>query len=142
MVQTSPCIDYVPRHHAGMAFGYLAGQSRSLADYRGKVELLKFWASWCPPCRKEMPSMERLRTKMAGRPLAIVAVSSAEHPADVTDYLARMPLGFDVLLDVGGANTRGWKVFALPSSFLIDAAGKLRYVVPDPPNGVKAKGSR
>lgn len=110
----------------------LAGQSRTLADYRGKVVLLNFWASWCPPCREEMPSMERLRVKMAGRPLAIVAVSSAEPPADVTEYLARMPLGFDVLLDAAGGNTRGWKVFALPSSFLIDAAGKLRYVVTGP----------
>ena len=52
----------------------MAGQSHTLADYRGKVVLLNFWASWCPPCRREMPSMERLRLKMAGRPLVILAL--------------------------------------------------------------------
>lgn len=107
----------------------LAGKPRTLADYRGKAVLLNFWASWCPPCLQEMPSMERLRTKMAGRPLAIVAISSAEPLADVSDYLSRMPLGFDILLDSDGANTRRWKVFAMPTTFLIDAKGQLRQVI-------------
>lgn len=107
----------------------LGGQPRTLADCRGKVVLLNFWASWCPPCRQEMPSMERLRVRMAGRPLAIVAVSSAEPAADVAEYLSRMPLGFDVLLDSEGANTRRWKVFAMPTSFLVDAGGQLRQVI-------------
>lgn len=107
----------------------LADQPRTLADYRGKAVLLNFWASWCPPCLQEMPSMERLRLKMAGRPLAIVAISSAEPAADVTGYLARMPLGFDILLDSDGSNTRRWKVFAMPTTFLIDASGQLRQVI-------------
>ncbi len=107
----------------------LAGQPRTLADYRGKAVLLNFWASWCPPCLHEMPSMERLRLKMAGRPLAIVAISSAEPAADVTGYLARMPLGFEILLDSDGTNTRRWKVFAMPTTFLIDASGRLRQVI-------------
>lgn len=107
----------------------LAGQTRTLAGYRGKVVLLNFWASWCPPCLHEMPSMERLRVNMAGRPLAIVAVSSAEPAADVRAYLSRMPLGFDILLDSDGSNTRHWKVFAMPTTFLIDAQGRLRQVV-------------
>lgn len=110
----------------------LAGGARTLADYHGKVVLLNFWASWCPPCLREMPSMERLRAKMAGRPLAIVAVSSAEPLADVTDYLSRMRLGFEILLDADGSNTRRWKVFALPTSFLLDADGRLRQVVTGP----------
>ncbi len=107
----------------------LAGQPRILADYRGKAVLLNFWASWCPPCLHEMPSMERLRLKMAGRPLAIVAISSAEPADDVTRYLARMPLGFEILLDSDGSNTRRWKVFAMPTTFLIDASGQLRQVI-------------
>ncbi len=94
----------------------LAGVSRTLAEYRGKVVLLNFWASWCPPCLREMPSLERLRVKMAGRPLAIVALDSAETADEVSAYLARMQLGFPILLDPDGSNTRRWKVFALPSS--------------------------
>lgn len=110
----------------------LKGVSRTLADYRGKVVLLNFWASWCPPCLQEMPSMERLRLKMAGRPLEIVALDSAETPAEVKAYLSRMKLGFPVLLDPDGSNTRRWKVFALPTTFLLDGKGQLRYVLTGP----------
>jgi len=110
----------------------LSGAPRTLADYRGKVVLLNFWASWCPPCLREMPSMERLRVKMAGRPLTIVALDSAETPEEVKAYLSRMKLGFPILLDPDGSNTRRWKVFALPTTFLLDAEGRIRYVLTGP----------
>lgn len=110
----------------------LKGIPKTLADYRGKVVVLNFWASWCPPCRREMPSLERLRVKLAGRPLEIVALDSAETPEEVTDYLSRMKLGFPILLDADGSNTRRWKVFALPTTFLLDAEGRIRYVLTGP----------
>ena len=110
----------------------LNGSAKTLADYRGKVVLLNFWASWCPPCLREMPSMERLRLKMAGRPLAIVALDSAETADEVKAFLSRMKLGFPVLLDPEGSNTKRWKVFALPTSFLLDAEGRVRYVLTGP----------
>lgn len=110
----------------------LAGATRTLADYRGKVVLLNFWASWCPPCLREMPSMERLREKMAGRPLVIVALDSAETRKEVEAFLAKMQLGFPVLLDPDGSNTKRWRVFALPTSFLLDASGRIRYVLTGP----------
>jgi len=110
----------------------LAGAQKTLADYRGKVVLLNFWASWCPPCLREMPSMERLRVKMGGRPLAIVALDSAETPEEVNAYLSRMKLGFPILLDPDGSNTKRWKVFALPTTFLLDAEGRVRYVLTGP----------
>jgi thiol-disulfide isomerase/thioredoxin len=107
----------------------LAGTPRTLADYRGKVVVLNFWASWCPPCLREMPSLERLREKTAGRPLVIVALASAETAEEVNAYLTRMQLGFPVLLDPEGRNTRRWKVFALPTTFLLDAEGRVQYVL-------------
>ena len=110
----------------------LAGATRTLADYHGKVVLLNFWASWCPPCLREMPSMERLRVKMAGRPLAIVAVDSAETREEVDAFLAKMRVGFPVLLDPDGGNTKRWKVFALPTTFLLDASGRIRHVLTGP----------
>ena len=110
----------------------LGGAPRTLADYRGKVVLLNFWATWCPPCQREMPSLERLRTKMAGRPLEIVAISSAETPAEVNAYLSKMKLGFPVLLDTDSSNTRRWKVFALPTTFVLDAEGRVRHVLTGP----------
>jgi len=110
----------------------LAGAPKTLADYRGKVLLLNFWATWCPPCQREMPSLERLRAKMAGRPLEIVAISSAETPDDVKAYLSKMKLGFPVLLDTDSSNTRRWKVFALPTTFVLDAQGRVRHVLTGP----------
>jgi len=110
----------------------LAGATKTLADYRGKVVLLNFWASWCPPCLREMPSMERLRAKMAGRPLAIVALDSNETREEVNAYLAKMKLGFPILLDPDGGNTKRWKVYALPTTFLLDASGRIRYVLTGP----------
>ena len=110
----------------------LRGAPKTLADYRGKVVLLNFWATWCPPCQREMPSLERLRTRMAGRPLEIVAVSSAEAPDDVKAFLAKMKLGFPILLDPDGSNTRRWNVFALPTTFVLDADGRVRHVLTGP----------
>ena len=108
------------------------GAPQTLAGYRGKVVLLNFWASWCPPCLREMPSMERLKQKMADRPLEIVALDSAETAEEVSAFLSRMKLSFPILLDPDGSNTRRWKVFALPTSFLLDAEGRVRYVLTGP----------
>lgn len=110
----------------------LAGATKTLADYRGKVVVLNFWASWCPPCLREMPSMERLRVKMKGQPIEIVAVASAESATDVKAFLSKMKLGFPILLDSDGSNTMRWKVYALPTSFLIDAQGRVRHVLTGP----------
>lgn len=110
----------------------LSGASKTLADYRGKVLLLNFWASWCPPCQREMPSMERLRLKMGGRPLAVVAIDSAETREEVDAFLAKMKVGFPILLDPEGSNTKRWKVFALPTTFLLDASGRIRHVLTGP----------
>lgn len=110
----------------------LSGAPISLAAYRGKIVLLNFWATWCPPCQREMPSMERLRVKMTGRPMEIVAVNSAETAKDVKAFLSKMKLGFPILLDPDGGNTHRWKVFALPTSFLLDAQGRVRYVLTGP----------
>jgi peroxiredoxin len=110
----------------------MSGAPKTLASYRGKVVVLNYWATWCPPCQHEMPSMERLRVKMAGRPIEIVAVNSVETAKEVNAFLSKMKLGFPVLLDPDGSNTQRWKVFALPTSFLLDAKGRVRYVLTGP----------
>ncbi len=110
----------------------LSGATKTLADYRGKVVVLNFWATWCPPCHREMPSLERLRVRMAGQPLEIVAISSAETPEEVRAYLSKMKLGFPILLDNDSSNTRRWKVFALPTTFVLDAEGRIHHVLTGP----------
>lgn len=110
----------------------LTGEIRNLDDYKGKVVLVNFWATWCPPCRREMPSMQRLKEKMSGRPFVILGVDSAEQREEVEAFLKLVKVDFPVLLDQDTAATRRWKVFALPTSFLVDRNGKVRFSISGP----------
>lgn len=115
-----------------LALKDLAGVSRSLDDYKGKVVLVNFWATWCPPCRREMPSMQRLKEKMSGRPFVLLGVDSAEQREEVEAFLKLVKVDFPILLDPDTAATRRWKVFALPTSFLLDRNGKVRFSISGP----------
>ena len=96
----------------------------SLADYRGKVVLLNIWATWCPPCRVEMPSMERLHQKLGGPDFDVVAVSVDEGDSGVVMTFARaLGLSFDILHDRSGAIQRIYQTTGVPESFLIDRDG-------------------
>jgi peroxiredoxin len=105
------------------------GKIHRLADYRGKVVLVNFWATWCEPCRDEMPSMQKLRERLAGKPFAILAVNHGESAAQVDAFLKKLPLEFTVLLDPFNEVTRVWKPGILPASFLIGRDGRIRYKV-------------
>ncbi|OGA59840.1 MAG: hypothetical protein A3F77_04030 [Betaproteobacteria bacterium RIFCSPLOWO2_12_FULL_67_28] len=89
--------------------------------------LVNFWATWCEPCRDEMPGIERLRRSLEGRPFAVLAVNLAEPPSRIRAFLEKMPLGFPVLLDRDTAAAKAWKARILPASFLIGADGRIRY---------------
>lgn len=105
----------------------LNGKTVNLKDYRGQVVLINFWATWCPPCRAEMPSMQRLKEKMAGKPFAILAVDMGETQDVVRAYIREIKTDFTVLLDKDGHALKAWKVFAFPTSYVVDAQGKIRY---------------
>lgn len=110
----------------------LNGTSHDLTAYRGKVVLVNFWASWCPPCREEMPSMQRLKQKLDGKPFVILAVASGEEAQDSAAFLNIVKVNFAVLPDPDAAVTRRWKVYGLPTSFLISPDGQLRYALTGP----------
>lgn len=105
----------------------LAGNAHRLESYRGQVVLVNFWATWCEPCREEMPSLERLRQSLQGRPFTVLAVNLAEPPSRIRAFLEKMPLGFPVLLDRDTAAAKAWKARILPASYVVDAHGRIRY---------------
>lgn len=107
----------------------LNGKTHKLEDYRGQVVLVNFWATWCPPCRAEMPSMQRLKEKMAGKPFVILAVDMGEPEDTVRSYIREIKTDFTVLMDKDGHALRAWKVFAFPTSYVVDAQGKIRYAL-------------
>jgi len=107
----------------------LQGATHELADYRGKAVLINFWATWCEPCRDEMPAIQRLKNRLAGKPFAVLAVNLAESENKVADYLRRYPVDLTVLLDRNSEMMREWKVRMLPASFLLAPDGSIRYSV-------------
>jgi peroxiredoxin len=106
----------------------MGGQTHRLADYRGKVVLVNFWATWCEPCRAEMPSMNGLRSALAGKPFEVLAVNLAEPLSRIERFLGTMPLDFPLLRDRDGSVAKAWKARLLPASFLIGRDGRIRYV--------------
>lgn len=112
-----------------LALNDLNGKPLKLEDYRGKVVMVQFWATYCPPCLKEMPSMMRLQAKLAGKPFVILAVNMGETEKEVKDFLTKVNADFTILMDSDGTALGAWKVFVAPSTFLVDPKGNIRYAL-------------
>ncbi len=102
------------------------GRSISLDDYQGKFILLNFWATWCIPCRKEMPAMNNLHNQLNSRGLEVVGVHVGPSLAGVKKFLESVPVDFTILLDKD-MSLANWGVRGLPTTFLINPEGKLIY---------------
>ncbi len=109
----------------------LKGEELDLKNQEGKVVLVQFWATYCTPCRAEMPSMNNLITKLKENktPFKIIAVNMGETKEEVQKFVDEVKPEFDILLDTKGENLQAWNVFAAPSNFLIDTKGKIRYTL-------------
>ncbi len=107
----------------------MQGNSKTLADYRGNIVLLQFWATYCTPCRKEMPTMNNLIKKMQGRPFKIVTINMAESTKAINHFIDEVPVDFPVLQDTDGTVLNQWKVFAAPANFILDKQGKILFTL-------------
>lgn len=106
----------------------LQGRTWRLADLRGKAVLLNFWASWCEPCRAEMPSLQALQA-LHSDTLVVLAVNYKESPEAVQRFVQRQAWTLPMVTDPDGAIARRWGVGIFPSSVLIDARGRVQAVV-------------
>lgn len=102
----------------------LGGRRMSLKQFHGKVVFLNFWATWCGPCREEMPMMEALHRKYKDRGLAVVAVNFREDKASVQHFFDELGLTFQGLLDPHGEVSGSYGAFSLPLTYLIDRDGR------------------
>ncbi len=103
----------------------LNGDRHILEDYRGEVVVVNFWATWCPPCVDEMPSLQHLEDTLGSRGLRVLAVSVDERLSDVPAFVAEHRLRFLVLHDLGKRVSRRWSVFQFPETWIVRRDGTL-----------------
>ncbi len=101
----------------------------TLEQFKGEVVLVNFWASWCPPCIEEMPSMNQIYQRYRPKGLEILGINFQEEPEQITEFLKQVKVDFPVLFDFDGTVAHQWNVFSMPTSFLVDRSGKVRYAV-------------
>ncbi|MDO6459454.1 TlpA disulfide reductase family protein [Granulosicoccaceae sp. 1_MG-2023] len=96
-------------------------------DLRGRPVIINFWATWCEPCRAEMPAMEKAWEKLQGEDVLLLAVNFSEPEATVAAFQEDFPMSFPVLLDEQGETAGNWPLRGLPVTFVADAEGRLVY---------------
>jgi cytochrome c biogenesis protein CcmG/thiol:disulfide interchange protein DsbE len=109
----------------------LNGEEVALSDLRGKAVLVNFWATWCPPCRTEMPAMQRVYDDYSRGEFVVLAVNTTyqDRSADVVDFVAEQGLKFPILLDNTGAVSNRYQIRSMPTSFFIDPDGLISEIV-------------
>ena len=113
----------------------LAGGTVDLESYRGQVVLLNFWATWCEPCKREMPALEAAHQRYGDEGLAIIGVNLTDDEQlrgntqeEIRAFISQFNVTYRTALDMSGEVTNDYRVFPLPTSFFIDAQGQIRYV--------------
>ena len=112
------------RQQADFTLADLQGARHTLKDLRGKVVLVNFWATWCPPCRKELPDLQTLYTRFKDQGLVILAISD-EDLDKVKPFIAARDIQFPILLDPGRKVNESFQIEGIPKSFVFDRGGKL-----------------
>lgn len=108
----------------------IGGGRHRLSDYRGKVVMVNFWATWCTPCRAEMPSMERLKQYFQTSDLVILAVNLGDSKREISRFYFSVdpPLTFTLLMDTQGSVSSLWPMRGLPMTFILDRSGQVTHI--------------
>ncbi len=120
-----PAVSTAARVAPNFSLKDLNGKVRHLTNYRGKLVIVNFWATWCPPCLIEIPSMERTYEKFKDRGFVILGVEVGEGWSIVQPFAAQMKITYPILLDQNAAVSRKWGMVGLPTSYVIDPHGRL-----------------
>ncbi|MFA6021082.1 MAG: TlpA disulfide reductase family protein [Rhodospirillales bacterium] len=103
----------------------LNGETASNASFKGRVVLLSFWATWCPPCKAEFPSIERLQASFPASDFQVVAVAVSDSAESITRFLGNRPAPFPILLDADRKVTNDYRAAGIPVAYLLDRQGRL-----------------
>jgi thiol-disulfide isomerase/thioredoxin len=103
------------------------GTSHALTAYHGRVVLVNFWATWCEPCREEMPALQQLQNTLGKERLVVLAVNYGESSGKVQEFAGQVPVNFPLLLDRHIDVAKAWQVRVLPTSFVLGPDGRIRY---------------
>ncbi|MGM0593157.1 MAG: peroxiredoxin family protein [Pseudomonadota bacterium] len=130
-VQAGELMEYEGEPLPDFTLQTVDGKQLSLSDYRDKVVMVNFWATYCGPCIKEIPSMQRLQERVGADRFAILAVNMAEQQETVKRFLDKhdIQVNFPILLDPDGAVVEQWMITAVPTTFIIDPKGNIRYAL-------------
>ena len=105
----------------------LDGNQYQLSDYRGQVVIINFWATWCPPCRDEMPSMQRAWEQLEKEGIFMLGINVGEDEDTIFQFTADYPVEFPLLMDSDSSVINQWPVRGLPTTFVVDPNGQIVY---------------
>jgi peroxiredoxin len=119
-INSGPAPDFALKSHSG--------ENLRLSEFRGEVVMINFWASWCGPCRQEMPLLDELYTQYQPLGFTILGVNVEEDPSKAKQLLKESPVNFPILYDDKSEVSKLYKVVAMPSTVLVDRDGNVRYL--------------
>jgi thiol-disulfide isomerase/thioredoxin len=116
-----------------------SGENLKLSELRGQVVLVNFWASWCGPCRQEMPLLDQLHRKYGPLGFTVLGVNVDGDPRQATAFLEKVPVTFPVVFDSGNAVSKSYEVVAMPTTLIVDRGGDVRYLHKGYASGIEAE---